>query len=155
MITHVKGVFTDYNATINTDGEDLMHAQLALRILPASINTGDASRDQHLRSADFFDVDQHPEILFVARSHEKTADDAFTLFGDLTIKGITKPIHLHVEIGGMAKDPWGNHKAGLTVTGKINRKDWGLNWNATLETGGVLVGEEIKIHADIQLIRQS
>lgn len=153
MITNVKGVFPEYQATIQENGSSLHNAEITLRINAASINTGEAGRDQHLRSADFLDTGRYPEILFASKSHEKVDDDHYILHGDLTIKDITRPIHLQVEIGGMARDPWGNHKAGLTVQGKINRKDWGLNWNAALETGGVLVSDEVKIQAEIQLVR--
>jgi polyisoprenoid-binding protein YceI len=105
-----------------------------------------------LRSADFFDVEKHSELSFKSTSFEKTGDD-FKLKGDLTIKGITKPVVLDVEFGGINKDPWGNTKAGFSVTGKLNRKDFGLNWNAALETGGVLVSDDVKIAAEVQLIK--
>jgi len=120
---------------------------------PASINTGSADRDTHLKSPDFFDVDKYKEITFKSDKFAKVDDDTFVMTGDLTIKGISKKVSLDVEFGGLMTDPWGNEKAGFSLTGKINRKDWGLNWNAALETGGVLVGEEIRITADIELLK--
>ncbi len=154
MITNVKGVFSRYEASIQSPGSNLIDADVDIRIDPASISTGDANRDQHLRSADFFDTEHHGDIRFVSTSAERTDADTYTLFGTLTMKGITKPIHLNVEFGGIATDPWGNQKAGITVNGKINRKDWDLNWNAALETGGVLVSDEVRISAEIQLVKE-
>jgi polyisoprenoid-binding protein YceI len=156
MISNVKGVFKEFDASIYTTGEDFMTSEIDFWLNPASIDTGAADRDAHLKSADFFDVENHKQITFIGDSYEKVDNDgSYTLWGDLTIKGITKKIKLDVEFGGIMKDPWGNEKAGFTVNGKINRKDWELNWNAALEAGGVLVGDEIKISCDIELIKQS
>ncbi|MDP4290484.1 MAG: YceI family protein [Bacteroidota bacterium] len=154
MITNVKGVFKDFSANIYTAGDDLMTADIDFSMDPASINTGAADRDAHLRSADFFDVENHKQITFVGSKYEKADDEGnYILYGDLTIKGITKQIKLDVEFGGVMKDPWGNEKAGFTINGKINRKDWGLNWNATLEAGGMLVSDEVRINCEVQLIK--
>ena len=156
MITNVKGTFKEFDASIYTTGEDFMTSEIDFWLNPASIDTGAADRDAHLRSADFFDVENHKQITFIGNTYEKVDNDgSYTLYGDLTIKGITKQIKLDVEFGGVMKDPWGNEKAGFTINGKINRKDWGLNWNAALEAGGVLVGDEIKISCDVELIKQS
>jgi polyisoprenoid-binding protein YceI len=156
MISNVKGVFKEFDASIYTTGEDFMTSEIDFWLNPSSIDTGAADRDAHLKSADFFDVENHKQITFIGDSYEKVDNDgSYTLWGDLTIKGITKKIKLDVEFGGIMKDPWGNEKAGFTVNGKINRKDWELNWNAALEAGGVLVGDEIKISCDIELIKQS
>jgi polyisoprenoid-binding protein YceI len=156
MISNVKGVFKEFDASIYTTGEDFMTSEIDFWLNPASIDTGAADRDAHLKSADFFDVENHKQITFIGDTYEKVDNDgSYTLWGDLTIKGITKKIKLDVEFGGIMKDPWGNEKAGFTVNGKINRKDWELNWNAALEAGGVLVGDEIKISCDIELIKQS
>ena|ERR1035437_3140750 len=156
MISNVKGVFKEFDASIYTTGEDFMTSEIDFWLNPASIDTGAADRDAHLKSADFFDVEKHKQITFIGDSCEKVDNDgSYTLWGNLTIKGITKKIKLDVEFGGIMKDPWGNEKAGFTINGKINRKDWELNWNAALEAGGVLVGDEIKISCDIELIKQS
>jgi polyisoprenoid-binding protein YceI len=154
MITNVKGSFKEYNIDMETYGEDFADAKIKFSMNPASIGTGDEKRDAHLRSADFFDVEKFREITFVGNKIEKLNDETFKLYGDLSMMGITKKVALDVEFGGMMKDPWGNTKAGFTVSGKINRKDWGLNWNAALETGGVLVSDEVRINCDIQLIKK-
>ena len=156
MITNVKGSFREYESSIVTTGDDFTTAEIHVVVNPASVDTGDASRDTHLKSADFFDVENFPQIHFTSDdAYERVDNDgSYELYGDLTIKGIKKQIKLSIEFGGLMKDPWGNVKAGITVNGRINRKDWGLNWNAALETGGVLVSEEIRISCDIQLVKQ-
>jgi len=118
------------------------------------VDTGNEQRDGHLKSADFFDSEKFPQMSFTSTGYSKKGDD-YVLTGDLTIKDVTKPVTLNVEFGGVAKDPWGNTKAGFTLAGKINRKDLGLNWNAVTEAGGVLVSEEVKILAEIQLTQQA
>ena len=150
MIASVSGQFEAFTASAETNGDSFEGATIAFSAQTASVNTGNADRDNHLRSADFFDAENHPEITFAS-----TAFNGETLEGNLTIRGVRKPVVLDVEFGGIGKDPWGNTKAGFTVTGKINRKDFGLNWNAALEAGGVLVGEEVKIQAEIQLAKQA
>jgi len=155
MISNVKGTFKEFDASIFTAGEDFMTSEIDFWLNPASIETGAADRDAHLKSADFFDVENHKQITFIGSTYEKVDKDSYTLYGALTIKGITKQIKLDVEFGGVMKDPWGNEKAGFTINGKINRKDWGLNWNSALEAGGVLVGEEIKISCEVELLKQS
>lgn len=153
MITNVKGEFKDFS--VEVDGEDIFRSIVHVTIDAASINTNNEDRDNHLKSADFFDVDNHKELTFKSISFKKKDDDEYELKGLLTIKGISKEVLLDVEFGGISKDPWGNEKAGLSFSGKINRKDWGLNWNAALETGGVLVSEEVKISGEIQFVKQS
>jgi len=155
MITNVKGVVKEFDAVIHTTDNNFITSDINLHLKPASIDTGVADRDAHLRSADFFDVENYPEMIFKGSSVEKANDDSYTLSGDLTIKGITKPVKLEVEFNGVMKDPWGNEKAGYAINGKINRKEWGLNWNATLEAGGLLVSDDVKISSEIQLIKQS
>ena len=156
MFTNVRGSFKEFDASIYTTGEDFMTAEIDLWINPASINTGDNKRDDHLRSADFFDAEKFKEINFTADSYEKVDNNGnYVLYGNLTIKGIKKQIKLDVEFGGIIKDPWGNEKAVFNINGKINRKDWGLNWNAALETGGVLVSEDVWIDCEIQLAKKS
>lgn len=153
MITNVKGQFKEFQADIYTSGDDLMTADIEVRINAASITTSDAQRDAHLKSADFFDVENHPDIIFKGTSFGRAGDDKYILKGDLEMRGVSKPVSLDVELNGLMKDPWGNEKAGFSLEGKINRKDWGLNWNAALEAGGVLVSDEIRIYGDIQLVR--
>ncbi len=156
MISNIKGKFNDYDASIYTTGDDFMTAEVDCWIDVASVDTNDAERDKHLKSADFFDVEKFPQISFIKNTVENVdADGSYELWGDLTIKGIAKRIKLDVEFGGIVKDPWGNEKAVFTVNGKVNRKDWGLNWNAALDTGGILVGEEVRISCEIQLMRSA
>ena len=153
MISNVKGTFGEFEAQVLTDGSDFSTAEINFSLKAASIDTGSADRDTHLRSADFFDAENFKELTFKATSFKPTGDDTFALSGDLTIKGISKPVKLEVEFGGLMSDPWGNEKAGFSINGKINRKDWGLNWNAALEAGGVLVGEEVRINCELELLK--
>jgi polyisoprenoid-binding protein YceI len=153
MIANVKGEFKKFTAEI--DGNDFTKSKITATIDSSSIFTNDDDRDTHLKSADFFDVENHKEITFEGTSFKKLDAENYQLKGVLTIKGISKEITLDVEFGGINKDPWGNEKAGFSLNGKINRKDWRLNWNAALETGGVLVSEEVKISAEIQFVKKS
>jgi len=155
MITTVTGSFDKFEASIETDKEDFSKAKISFSADVASVLTGNTDRDNHLKSPDFFDVEKFPKITFVATKYESVDNDgSYELFGDLTIHGVTKKVELAVEFGGVAKDPWGNVKAGFTINGKINRKDFGLIWNAPTETGGVLVSEDVRIACEIQLIEQ-
>ncbi len=154
MLTNVKGEFKTFEASIYTTGDDFMSAEIDFWLDPASVDTRSADRDAHLKSADFFDVENHKQINFVANTYEAVDNDgSYELYGDLTIKGITHRIKLDVEFGGVMTDPWGNKKAGFTINGKINRKDFGLNWNAALEAGGVLVSDEVRISCEVQLMK--
>ncbi len=153
MITNVKGEFKDFS--IQADGNDLLKSTFAVTIDASSINTNSEQRDAHLRSPDFLDVENHKEISFHSTSFKLKSDDEYELRGMLNIKGIIKEVALKVEFGGISKDPWGSEKAGFSMSGIINRKDWGLNWNAALETGGVLVSDEVKIAGEFQFIKQS
>jgi len=155
MITNVKGEFRKFSGDAISNGNDFSSAQVNLTIEAPSIFTNNEDRDKHLKSDDFFDVENHSTLQFKSKSLEKTGDDEYKLKGDLTIKGVTKEVLLDVEFGGINKDPWGAEKAGFSVNGKINRKEWGLNWNAALETGGVLVGEEVKIMAEVQFTKEA
>lgn len=152
MFTNVSGKFDSYEATIITDEDNFENASIEFSADINSINSNNADRDNHLKSGDFFDVENHPKLTFKATSFTKKGDD-FELVGDLTLRGVTKPVKLEAEFSGLMKDPWGNTKAGLNISGKINRKDWGLNWNSALETGGVLVGEEVRLNIELQLIQ--
>jgi polyisoprenoid-binding protein YceI len=156
MITYVRGVFRDVDVSVYTDGNDFLTADIEVRINAASIDTGDSQRDTHLKSPDFFDVENHKQIIFIGKKLEKAGkENKYNLSGVLSIKGVTVPVKLDVEYQGMMKDPWGVEKAGFEVTGSISRKDWELTWNAALETGGVLVGDEVKINCEIQLVKQT
>ncbi|MBO9703385.1 MAG: YceI family protein [Sporocytophaga sp.] len=150
MINNVKGHFKSFASEVETSSDDFKGAKINFSADLSSIDTGNEQRDGHLKSADFFNAEKHPQLIFTGKKF-----DGSTLEGDLSIAGITKPVKLNVEFGGVAKDPWGNTKAGFTVTGKINRKDWGINWNATLETGGFLVSDEVAITAEVQYQQQA
>ena len=147
MVTKVRGKFTVVEGTV-TVAEPFSASQVRATVKLASIDTGSADRDAHLKSADFFDVENNPEMTFV--STEVSED---TLKGDLTIKGVTRPVEFDLEFGGVATDPWGNTKAGFEASTEINRKDFGLEWNVALEGGGVLVSEKVKLNLDIQLTK--
>ena len=152
MITNVKGEFKNYSVAV--DGDDIFRSNIKVNIDVSSIDTNNTDRDNHLKSADFFDAENYGEITFKSTSISRKSDDDYEVKGLLTIKEVSKEVKLHVEFGGISKDPWGNEKAGLSVSGKINRQDWGLNWNAALETGGVLVSDEVKISGELQFIKQ-
>ncbi|MBA2611920.1 MAG: YceI family protein [Bacteroidetes bacterium] len=154
MISNVTGHFGTFNVTAETEGDDFTKSQVSFTADVNTINTKSEQRDGHLKSGDFFDAEKYPQIIFEATKMNKVSDDEFSVDGNLTIRDVTKPVKLKAEFGGIAKDPYGNIKSGFTVEGKINRKDFGLTWNAATEAGGVLVGEELKIHAEIQLVKQ-
>jgi polyisoprenoid-binding protein YceI len=153
MITNVSGSLDKFSLDVETEGDDFTRSSINFTADIDSINTGNADRDKHLKSADFFNSETNPQIKFVADRVERIDDTKFIVSGELTIAGRTRNSKFDVEFGGIAQDPWGNEKAGFAVTGIIKRTDFGLNWNAKLETGGVLVGEEVKVFAEIQLIR--
>ena len=156
MVSNVKGRFKEFDASIYTTGDDFMSAEIDCWINAASVDTGNADRDKHIKAADFFDVENHAQLTFQANTVENVDNDgSYELWGNLAIKGISKKIKLDVEFGGVVKDPWGNEKAVFSINGKISRKDWELNWNAALETGGLLVSDEVKINCEIQLKRGS
>ena len=155
MITNVSGTFRKFDAKVETNGDDFTSATIDFTADADSITTGNEDRDKHLKSADFFDAARFPELKFASTKLEKKDDENYVLHGDLTITGVTRPVKVDVEFGGTGKDPWGNERAGFTLTGKISRTDFNLNWNAALETGGVLVGEDVKIVAEIELVRQA
>ena len=147
MISNVKGAFNTFTAEVEAEDDTFKNAKVSATIQTDSIDTNNADRDTHLKSADFFNVEQNPTITFESDS---LADD---VTGYLTINGVTKPVQLEVEFGGINQDPWGNTKAGFTFEGKIKRSDFGLNWNAALETGGVLVSDEVKIAGELQFVK--
>lgn len=154
MFIHVSGRFNDFQAVVENDDDQFETSVVSFSANVNSVDTNSFDRDDHLRSADFFDVERFPTITFKSTGIQKIDESKFEMSGDLTIRDVTKNIILEVEHSRLMKDPWGNTKAGVILSGKINRKDFGLNWNTSLETGGVLVGEDIKLISDIQLIKQ-
>lgn len=154
MITNVTGNFGVFSTNVETEGDDFTKSSISFSADINSINTNNEQRDGHLKSADFFDAENYGTLNFTATSFEKVDDENYKMSGDLTIKDVTKNVTLNVEFGGINQDPWGNTKAGFTINGKINRKDFGLNWNAPLETGGMLVSEDVRLMAEIQLAKQ-
>ena len=153
MITNVKGRFGKLSGTVEYDPAHPELSRLEATIDATSIDTRDEKRDAHLRSPDFFDVEKFPTLTFKSTEVKKTGD-GFTALGDLTMHGVTKPVVLEIEGPSDAtKDPWGNTRIGASATAKLNRKEWGLNWNAALEAGGVLVGETVKISLEISLVK--
>jgi len=154
MITNVKGHFTGVTGVLTLDGQDITKSHVEASIDAASINTREADRDTHLKSADFLDVEKFPKLTFTSTRVARTGDGELQVEGDLTIHGVTRKVTFAVEgPTPPGKDPWGNTRIGWTATTKINRKDFGLNWNAALETGGILVGEEVTITFDVEAIK--
>lgn|SRR5690606_20803383 len=153
MMTNVSGEIEKFDLTVVTQGEDFSTAAVDFSADVATVNTGNADRDGHLKGPDFFDAENHPKLVFKSTRVEKKDDENYIVKGDLTIRGVTKPVTLNVEFGGIGKDPWGNTKAGITVSGKIIRSEFGLTWNAALETGGVLVSDEVRLFGEVQLVK--
>jgi polyisoprenoid-binding protein YceI len=155
MVANVRGEFSGVTGTVQLDPENPGNSKVEAKIDVNTIQTRDAQRDAHLKSADFFDVEKYPSITFVSRKVTRNGSDDYEVVGDLTIHGVTKEVALDVEeLSPETKDPWGNVKAGASAKTKINRKDFGLVWNVGLETGGVLVGDTVQIHLDLELARQ-
>jgi polyisoprenoid-binding protein YceI len=154
MITKVHGRFEQFNGTINFDENNPTNTAVDITIDAVSINTKDEKRDGHLQSGDFFDVAAYPTLTFKSRRVKLVDEDNAQLIGDLTIKGVTKEVVLDVEYLGQAQSPWGTTNAGFTGTTSINRKDWGLNWNVALETGGFLVSDKIQVSVELELVKQ-
>ena len=155
MITNVTGTFGQLSGDVTAEGDDFSNAAVNFTIGADSINTNNEQRDGHLKSPDFFDVAAHPEITFASTNLAKKGGDDYTLEGNLTMHGVTKPVSLDVEFGGIQQDPYGQTKAGFEVSGKINRKDFGLSWGAVTETGGVMLGDDVKLTANVQFVKQA
>jgi polyisoprenoid-binding protein YceI len=153
VISTVTGTFRNFEGGATTLRDDFNNAEIHFSLDVDSVDTNQEMRDTHLKSAEFFDVETHPKIAFKSTSFEKVDDEEYVLTGDLTMKGITKPVTLKAEYGGTAKDAYGNQKLGFEVTGKVNRKEFGLTYNALTETGGLALGEDIKLIANIQLAK--
>jgi polyisoprenoid-binding protein YceI len=154
MVATVRGQFTEFTGTAYLDEEHPEQSTAHVEIRTASINTGNEQRDGHLRTGDFFDVETHPSIVFDSTKVEQLGGDRYRLHGDLTIKGVTRPVSVDWDFSGTSPDPWGGFRAGFEGATTINRKDWGLTWNVALETGGILVGDKVKLEFDIAAVKR-
>lgn len=155
MVTKVRGAFKEFEGRGHFDAADPSRTNLSLTIKADSLDTGSQDRDEHLRTNDFFDMEQYPELSFTSTEVKQTGEDTFEVTGDLTIKDTTKPVTVEFEFTGAATDPFGNHRIGFEGSTKVNRKDWGLTWNAPLEAGGVLVGEKVTLEFDVSAIKDA
>ena len=155
MVTNVRGHFEEFEGVATLDQDDPSRSSVTITVQMASITTSNQQREDHLRSPDFFDAPAYPTMTFQSTSVAKSGDDTFTVVGDLTIKDVTKPVTVELELTGAAKDPWGMTRVGFEGSAVINRKDWGLVWNTALETGGVLVSEKIKLDFELALVKNA
>lgn len=155
VVTTLTGKFETFEGGLETANEDFSDAKISFTADVASINTGNADRDGHLKSDDFFNAEAFPKVTFTSTSFTKTGSDEYKLTGNITLRDVTKPIELTVEYGGTATDPWGNVKAGFEINGKIKRKEFGLKWDALTEAGGAVVSDEVKLHLNVQLVKQA
>jgi polyisoprenoid-binding protein YceI len=155
VISKVRGRFAKWSATLALDTADLARSSVDVELDAASIDTGVADRDAHLRSPDFLDAQKYPTLRYRSRRVEALSEDHLRVVGDLTIRDVTREVVLDVEYGGQGKDPWGNQRVGFTATASLNRKDFGLTWNQALETGGVLVADRVDVEIELQAIRQA
>ena len=153
MISTVSGQFNEFKTTVETEDDDFTKAKVHFEAAVDSISTNNEQRDAHLKNGDFFDAEKYPAIVFESERMEKTGDDEYKLYGTLTMRGISKKIILNAEFGGIAKDPWGNTRTGFSITGKINRQDFGMSFGAVSETGGLLLGDEVRIIANVQFVK--
>jgi polyisoprenoid-binding protein YceI len=153
LISNVSGHFKSFNATAETDGDDISNAKVHFTADVSTISTNNEQRDAHLRSGDFFDAENQPQITFDGQGLTPKGDD-YTMTGTLTMRGVSKPITINVEYGGKIVDPWGNNRAGYTVTGKINRKDFGVSFSMVSETGGIMLGEEVSFTANVEFVQE-
>lgn len=156
MVAKVRGRFTDFTGTLHLDEAEPAKSTAEVDVALTSVDTGNADRDNHLRTGDFFEVDTHPTMTFTSTSATRTGPDSFVLEGDLTIRGVTKPVSFDIDFLGTAVDPFGNTRLGFEGSTTVSRKDWGLTWNAPLEKGaGVLVGDKVTIALDVSAIKQA
>jgi polyisoprenoid-binding protein YceI len=152
MVTKVRGTFKDYTADVIV-GDNPLDSQVSVLVQMDSIDTGNSDRDGHLRTNDFFDVPQHPTMTFESTKFEADGDD-YTMTGELTIRGVTKSVTFDIEFEGVTGDMWGGTRAGISAEATVNRKDWGIEWNAVLETGGVAVADKVQLELDIQMVKE-
>lgn len=155
MISTVTGQFNKFSGTVETDGEDFSSAKVHFQAEVNSISTNNEQRDGHLKAGDFFDVENYPNLVFEGDKMEKSGEDEYKLHGTITMKGVSNKVVLNIEFGGITQDSWGNTKAGFSVTGKINRGDYGISFGAVTETGGLVLGDEVKIIANVQFVKQA
>ncbi|MFB7736576.1 YceI family protein [Streptomyces sp. NPDC056112] len=155
MVTNVKGKFNDFTGSLHLDGTDPAASTASIDVTMDSIDTGSADRDGHLKSADFFKTEEFPQMTFRSTKAEAVGGDDYRITGDLTILGVTKPLTIDLEFNGAAKDPFGNERVGFEGKAEILRSEWGLTWNAALETGGVLVSDKIKLNFDISAVKNA
>jgi len=155
MITTVTGTFKTFSGTVDTDDDDITTAQVQFTADVTSISTNNDHRDAHLKNGDFFDVDNHPQLTFVSSKLEKVDGDDYKLYGTLTMRGVSKQVTLNVEFGGIITDPWGNTRAGYTVTGKVNRTDFGVSFGAVSDSGAIMLGHDVNIVANVQFVAQA
>jgi len=154
MISTVTGQFKKFTGSVETDGDDFSTAKIQFAADVDSISTNNEQRDAHLKNGDFFDADNHPQLIFDSDKLEKIDDEEYALYGTLTIRGTSKRVKLNVQFGGLTNDPWGNTRAGFSVSGKIDRDDYGVSFGAVTETGGLLLGNEVKVFAEVQFVKQ-
>jgi polyisoprenoid-binding protein YceI len=153
MVTSVRGAFNEFEGAVYLDAADPARSTARVTIQVASIDTGNEQRDEHLRGPDFFDTDRYPEIIFTGTGVEPVDEELYRITGDLTLKGVTRPVTVELAFNGSAKDPFGNLRAGFEGSATVNRKDWGLTWNAALENGGFLVSDKIKLEFDVSAVK--
>ncbi len=155
MISNVSGIFKKFDATAEIDENDLTNGKVSFEADVTSVDTKNEQRDAHLKSDDFFNAEKYPKMTFRSNSVQKVADDEFKLMGDLTIRDVTKPIELKVEFNGEITDPWGKERLGFEITGKINRREYGLKWSAVTEAGGIVVADDVKLQLNVEMIKQA
>ncbi|HEX8278762.1 MAG TPA: YceI family protein [Segetibacter sp.] len=155
MISTVTGIFKKFHATLEVNEDDLTQAKATFEADVDSVDTKNEQRDAHLKSDDFFNADQFPKMTFKSTSIKKSGDDEYRLIGDMTIRDITRPVELTVEYNGSTKDPWGQQRMGFEVSGKINRREYGLKWSAVTEAGGLVVSDEVRLALNVEMIKQA
>jgi polyisoprenoid-binding protein YceI len=153
MVTKVRGQFNEFNGSVFLDAENPANSKVEITIKAASIDTRNADRDAHLRSNDFFAMEEYPEITFRSTRVQQLRENNYDVTGDLTIRGVTKPVTINFELNGGAQDPWGNFRVGFEGQTTINRKDWGVNWNAAMEAGGVMVSEKVNLEFEVEAVK--
>lgn len=155
MVSNVSGHFKKFDATVETQGEDISTAKVHFTADIDSISTNNEQRDAHLKTGDFFDAEHHPQMTFESSRMEKINDEQYRMHGSLTMRGVSKDVVLNVEFGGIAQDPWGNTRSGFGITGKINRKDFGVSFGMVSETGNVLLGDDVSISANVEFVKEA